>query len=169
MKRRSLLALGVGSAATLAVAGGAALAYRAAWADGRLTPVGRIVMGAVARTVLNGLLPAEEAARRREVDRHLVRLDRTIAAFPLPVQDELALLLSLLAHPAGRWGLAGLVAPWEAAAPDELGAALERMRRSALELRQQAYHALRDLTNAAYFAEEANWPAIGYPGPKRLS
>jgi hypothetical protein len=47
--------------------------------------------------------------------------------------------------------------------------ALQAMRSSRLELRQQAYHALRDLTNAAYFADAATWAALGYPGPRSLS
>ena len=39
------------------------------------------------------------------------------------------------------------------------------MRTSTLELRQQAYHALRDLTNAAFYANPDVWPLLGYPGP----
>ena len=39
------------------------------------------------------------------------------------------------------------------------------MRASRIALRQQAYHALRDLTHAAYFADAATWARLGYPGP----
>ena len=40
------------------------------------------------------------------------------------------------------------------------------MRESSLALRQQAFHALRDITNASYFADRSTWAAIGYPGPR---
>ena len=33
---------------------------------------------------------------------------------------------------------------------------------------QQAYQALRDLTNAAWFADPEAWSAIGYPGPQAV-
>ena len=39
------------------------------------------------------------------------------------------------------------------------------MRVSGVSLREQAYHALRDLTNAAWFAERSTWSALGYDGP----
>ena len=42
------------------------------------------------------------------------------------------------------------------------------MRTSRIGLRQQAYHALRDLTNAAYFADPQTWPLMGYPGPRAV-
>ena len=41
------------------------------------------------------------------------------------------------------------------------------MRTSSLALRQQAYHALRDLTNAAYFADPQSWSAAGLSRPAR--
>jgi hypothetical protein len=40
------------------------------------------------------------------------------------------------------------------------------MRDSSLALRQQAYHALRDLTNGGYFADAAPWAVMGYPGQR---
>jgi hypothetical protein len=42
------------------------------------------------------------------------------------------------------------------------------MRTSTLVLRQQAYHALRDLTNAAFYADAAAWAPMGYPGPREV-
>jgi hypothetical protein len=47
----------------------------------------------------------------------------------------------------------------------EIEAALRRMRHDDAALRQQAYHALRDLSNAAFYAEPAHWSLLGYPGP----
>ena len=34
--------------------------------------------------------------------------------------------------------------------------------------RQQVYHALRDLTNAAWFADAGTWGLLGYPGPTTI-
>ena len=42
---------------------------------------------------------------------------------------------------------------------------VERLR---LALRQQAYHALRDLTNAAHYADPQIWALMGYPGPRAV-
>ena len=47
-------------------------------------------------------------------------------------------------------------------------AALQGMRESSLALRQQAFHALRDISNGSYFADSSTWRAIGYPGPRVL-
>ena len=81
---------------------------------------------------------------------------------------ELRTLLGVLLHPVGRRLLAGLAPPWSDASIEQLQSALQDMRTSRLALRQQAYHALRDLTNAAYFADPQTWPALGYPGPRAL-
>ena len=45
---------------------------------------------------------------------------------------------------------------------------LQRLRVSGLPLRQQTFHALRDVTNAAYFADAATWSVMGYPGPRSV-
>jgi hypothetical protein len=42
------------------------------------------------------------------------------------------------------------------------------MRLSSLALKQQGYHALRDLTNAAYFSDPTAWQRMGYPGPSDI-
>jgi len=98
----------------------------------------------------------------------LQRLDTTLQAFPAATQAELSQLLALLAAAPGRLALAGLAQPWDAASVAELQASLQAMRTASLALRQQAYHALRDLTNAAWYAEPSTWSALGYPGPRPL-
>jgi hypothetical protein len=168
MKRRRLLKISLASAAVLAVAGGLLGSLEPGLRDGKLSAGGRAVFRAVARAVLEGALPAGGEAQQRALDQHLNRLDGAIAAFPRPVQAELNQLLALLASSAGRLGLAGLRSAWVEASVADLSAALTGMRYSSLELRQQAYHALRDLTNAAYFADESTWPLLGYPGPQPL-
>ena len=168
MQRRTLLRLGLGAAAALAVAGGGLAWVRPGLVGNRLTPGGRKVFRAVARAVLDGSLPTAGAPREAALASLLDRLDTTLAGFPAAIQAELSQLLALLAAPPGRLALVGLRGDWPEATPAELQQALQDMNRSGLALRQQAYHALRDLTNAAYYADAQAWAAIGYPGPRRL-
>lgn len=168
MERRTLLKLGLGSAAVLAVAGGGVAWIRPGVASGALTATGRTVFEAVARAVLDGALPSDVAPQQAALAAQLRRLDTTIGALPRHARDELSQLLALLASPPGRLAFAGLARPWADADVAQVQAALTSMRDSTLGLRQQAYHALRDLTNAAYFADPGAWPFLRYPGPVAL-
>ena len=165
MQRRTLLKLGLGASLALAAAGGAVVLMRPAMEAGRLRPGARAVMLAVAQAVLDGALPTEPAARAAALDGHLQRLETAIAAFPMPTQAELSQLLALLSSPPGRIALAGLSTDWPEATVPQVQAALQGMRLSSLALKQQAYHALRDLSNAAYFSDPSAWAHLGYPGP----
>ena len=166
MQRRTLLKLGIGAAALLAVAGGGIALLRPGLVDGRMTTAGRSVFHAVGRAVLDGSLPAQPAARDTALAALLDRLDETLSGFPTPTQAELSQVLSLLATPAGRIGLAGLRPDWPQASTAEIQSALQGMRTSALALKQQVYHALRDLTNASYCADPQAWSLMGYPGQR---
>jgi hypothetical protein len=169
MQRRKLLQLGLGATAVLALAGGAVVMLRPALSDdGRLSDRARAVMRGVALAVLDGALPPESAARQAALDAHLLRLAATIAAFPAPTRAELSQLLALLAASPGRLALTGLANDWSAASVAQIQNALQGMRVSSLALKQQAYHALRDLTNAAYFSDPMAWAHLGYPGPSDL-
>lgn len=168
MQRRSFLKLGVASAAVLAVAGAGWWAWRPALDGARLAPAGREVAAAVALAVLDGLLPEGSTARAAAVERHLARFEATLAGLPPHLRAEVGQLLTVLASPPGRRALAGLAAPWPEATVPQVQAALQDMRTSSLALREQAYHALRDLTNAAWFSDPESWVAIGYPGPQSV-
>lgn len=168
MQRRTLLKLGLGATLLLAAAGGAVVMMRPALSGGHLRAGVREVMRGVALAVLDGVLPPESAARQAALDAHLLRLDATIAAFPASTQVELSQLLALLAAPPGRLALAGLSSDWTEASVAQIQNALQGMRVSSLALKQQAYHALRDLTNAAYFSDPSAWAYLGYPGPSDL-
>jgi len=166
MKRRSLFKLGLAGAAVLVLAGGGlALWQRGLTAEGQLTLAGRAVFEALARAILDGSLPADASAQRAVLDAHLLRVGAAISAFPPAVRGELADLLGLLASAPGRLAFAGLAKDWPDASVAELQAMLEGWRFSPLALRQQAYHALRELTNATYYADPQAWAALGYPGP----
>ncbi len=170
MQRRTLLGLGVAGGLALAVlGGGAAWTLRTpAWHRGALSPAGREICLAVARAVLDGSLPAGSDRRAQALDAFILRLSAAIASLPPATQAQLDELLSLLATAPGRRMMAGLSQAWGTASAVDVQAALQSMRASSLGLRRQAYHALRDLTQGAYFADPATWAAMGYPGPQPI-
>ena len=168
MQRRTLLKLGIGAGVVLVVAGTGIALLQPGLRQGHLSAASNDVMRAVARAVLEGVLPADPQRQAAALDSHLLRLDAAVSAFPAATQAELSQLLALLASTPGRRTLAGLSEPWPQAAAAEVQQALQSMRVSRLSLRQQAYHALRDLTNAAYFSDPSAWAHMGYPGPMDL-
>jgi hypothetical protein len=168
MQRRSLLKLSVASGVALAAIGGGFALIRPGLEDGRLTPAGRQVFWAVGRAVLEGSLPETAADQAAALSLHMLRMNDTITGLPTPIRAELSQLLAVLASAPGRLALAGLSAEWETATPEQIQAALQGMRTSTLDLRQQAYHALRDLTNAAYYADPSTWPLLRYPGQRAV-
>ena len=93
------------------------------------------------------------------------RIDGLVEGLPEPTQAELSQLLGLLATPLGRRSLAGLATGWDDASVTDLQQALQSMRTSSLQLRQQAYHALHDIVGGAYFSHPGTWARLGYPGP----
>lgn len=169
MQRRTLLRVSLASGAVLALmGGGSVLFYAPGWRDGHLTAAGRGVFAAVARGVLDGTLPPEPEAQRAALSAHLDRMDETLRAMSPATQREVAELLVILNSSPGRLAVAGLTTDWPVASVAQVQAALQGMRVSRVNLRQQAYHALRDLTHAAYFSGTATWPQLGYPGPTKL-
>ena len=168
MQRRTLLKLGLTSAAVLAVAGGAAALLEPGLEGGALSSAGREVFAAIGLAVLDKSLPAEDGARQIALNGLLSRVDALVQALPPHAQSELSQLLALLASAAGRRTLAGLSQSWPEASVADLQQALQDMRLSTLALRQQAYAALHDITAGAYFSDEARWPLLGYPGPLKI-
>ena len=169
MQRRTLLKLGLASAAVIMVAGGAATWLQPGLqANATLSPAGREVFAAVGWAVLDKSLPQEEGSRQIALDGLLKQIDTLVQALPPHAQAELSQLLSVLASAAGRRTLAGLSQPWPQASIADLQQALQGMRLSALALRQQAYGALHDIATGAYFADAASWPMLGYPGPLKI-
>lgn len=165
MQRRTLLKLGAGASVALLLVGGGLALVEPGLRQGRLTAAGRTVFAAVARAVLDGSLPADAAARDAALHAQLLRLNEALSGFSAPVQAELSQLLAILASAPGRIAFAGLSEPWPQASVAQIQTALQGMRVSAISLREQAYHALRDLTNAAYFSDPRTWSLLGYSGP----
>lgn len=169
MQRRTLLTLGVAGATVLAVAGGTLALIQPARRNGQLTEPAQDMLRAVARGVLSSLLPQEPGAQATALAGHLERMQATVAGLPTHLQAEIDELFTIVASAPGRRALVGLSAAWPVATEAEVAAALQDMRMSSLAVRQQAFHALRDLTNASYFADRSTWAALGYPGPRDVS
>lgn len=164
MKRRTVLSVGVAAGTLLALAGGTIALLAPGRRDGKLTDAGRAMFAAVAKAVLGDLLASEPGALAQAIDAHLLRVQDTIAGMPPAVQAEIDELVTIVASAPGRLALVGLGSGWQTASVADVTAALQSMRSSSLALRQQAFHALRDLTNGSYFAAPSTWAAIGYPG-----
>jgi hypothetical protein len=171
MQRRTLLGLGVvGSLGVAVLAGGSAWVLRSpAWHQGALSPAGREILLAVGQAVLEGSLPDDPTRRDQALDAFLTRLATAIASLPPATQLQIDELLSLLATAPGRHLIAALPQAWSTAPAEDVQVALQSMRTSSLALRRQAYHALRDLTQGAFFADPGTWAALGYPGPNPIT
>jgi hypothetical protein len=163
-----LLALGAVSAAVLAVGGGMLATLQPGLSEARLSATGRVVFASVSRGLLDGSLPPDGAELQRALEGLLARIDGLIAALPPHAQSELSQLLALLASAPGRRALAGLSEPWPTASVTEIQAALQGMRVSGINLRQQAYQALHDIVGSAYFSDAQTWSLLGYPGPLKI-
>lgn len=166
MQRRSLLKLGAASGALLLVGGGALALFEPGLVEGQLSASGRQVFAAIGRGALDGTLPV--AARAAALEGLVQRVDTLVAGLPPHAQAELSQLIALLAAAPGRRWLAGLDTDWPQASVAQVQDALRSMRMSGVSLRQQAYHALHDIVNGAYFSEPATWAVLGYPGPVAL-
>jgi hypothetical protein len=169
LSRRLLLSAGVGAA--LVASGSLAQWQRSAqdWQRYRQTGLFATEQASVLRAVgdalLDGLLQEAPKPRASELEAQLQRVVVSVQGFPLPLQQELHLLLQLLALKPGARLLAQLHTPWAEARRVEVALCLQKMRMSSWLVRRQAYQALRDLHFAAWAAEPANWKPLGYPGP----
>jgi hypothetical protein len=105
---------------------------------------------------------------QKSLDAHASRFMDTLATLPRDARGEVTKLLSVLASAAGRVALAGLTTDWHEASVLQVSEALQRMRASGWIVRRQAYHALRDLTQAAEHVDERSWVHMGYPGPRAI-
>ena len=167
--RRSFLKIGVAGAIALA-AGGAV--YRLAYAP---TPAQRFVPDAAAATLLAALipsmlgpvLPTDPAARASAIEQTVGQVGAAIAGLPLASQKQVRDLFGMLSLAPVRRMLAGVSGGWAHASPDAVDAFLQSWRHHRLQTLQTAYLALHDLIIGAWYAQPANWSAIGYPGPIR--
>lgn len=170
MQRRGLLKLGLGAGALLTVAAGAAwwTAHTSARQADRFQPAARAFLLAIGSAVLLGVLPENPDDKKQALLIWIDRLETTVAGMPATVQQEFDDLVLILLSAPGRLALTGLRSQWEDASPAQLHDTLQGLRFSIWSLRQQIFHALRDLSNAAYFAAPQSWVVLGYPGPFKV-
>ncbi len=168
MQRRTWLKLGGTAGVLLALAGTGAVLWAPGWRDDRLSQAARSLFAAVAGVVLDGSLPDAPAPRAAALQAHLVRLEASLRGLAPATRQQISQLLAVLCMAPGRLALTGLPVDWAQATPDQLANMLQSLRMSSNTTRQQVYHALRDLTNAAYFADPSTWAAMGYPGPQAV-
>jgi hypothetical protein len=169
--RRSFLKVGLLSALVLA-AGGGIYRHTHPQPPGRfvLDGAARAALDAIVPAILSGALPAEPEARARAVQATSERVPQTILGLPLGTQKEVQDLFGLLALAPARRLLTGVSGGWANAKEAEVTAFLEDWRLHRFALLRTAYSALHDLSLGAWYAQPANWAAIGYPGPlKELS
>jgi hypothetical protein len=170
MNRRKLLFTGL-AAITVSVLGGTAVvALRPVRdAQGSFAPDMRMLWRRVGSVMLDGVWPRDTAAAEQAREAWLTRVEGLVANLPAHARTELDRLLALLRWSLPRRWILDLKEDWTDASDDAVHAALERTNRAESALRQQALAALRDLSLAAYYADESAWGAIGYPGPNPIS
>lgn len=128
----------------------------------------RLVVTAVAPVILAGVLPQDDAARSDAIRRATDAVAIAVSKLGASAQREVAELFALLALPATRLAVAGVESAWPDAGEGEVRGFLDAWRRSRLELLKSGYLALHDLVLGAWYADDASWAAIGYPGPPML-
>ena len=156
---------------------GAAILTLARWIDGPLlaaTPSrfldarGRRTVGALARVVLAGALPADDAAREAAIIETVNAFDRAVGGLAPPVQREIGELFNFLHTAPLRIAVTGLWKPVEECTPEQLRDFLLRWRDSPFDLQRASYRALTQLIQAAWYGNSASWASIGYAGPPAL-
>ena len=133
-----------------------------------LSADGADVMRALVPALLDGALPADRAARRAAIDETVAAVATAIEGLPPTTRHELDTLFALLAFAPARILIAGIDTNWRDATVGAANGFLERLRASRLAQKRAAYDALHQLAFAAWYANAARWPAIGYPGPPAL-
>jgi hypothetical protein len=138
-------------------------------AEPGLTADGEDVMRALIPAFLDGALPDARGPRHVAIDATVAAVAEAIRGLPPIARGELGALFALLAFAPVRVALAGVSGSWRTADVADANAFLERLRASRWPQKRAIYDALHQLTFAAWYANPAAWPAIGYPGPPRLT
>lgn len=168
--RRTFLKAGALAAVALALSGGYhLLAARGTPLAQAFGPGGsaRAALAAIIPVLLAGALPAP--ASPSCVSSVTDRVYAAILGLPLSTQQEVQALFDLLALAPARHLMTGVAGPWADANPSVVHAFLQDWRVSQVGMLRAGYAALHDLVLGVWYAEPANWHAIGYPGPALLA
>lgn len=164
--RRSLLKLGLGGTALLAI-GGTGLSLRAPVPVPALGPLQvfsareHSICAAIADTLcpgVDGLLSASELGVP-------AKLDALLASTHPGIGKEIRQVLHLVENPVASLLFDQRLTPFSHLDAAGRAAALELWRSSGLLVRRQAYKGLHGLINAAYWGDTRTYGHTGYPGP----
>lgn len=169
--RRTFLKVGIAGAVMLPAAGcqsesqGQTTLKRFVLAD-----EAKAAIDAIVPVMLDQMVPTEALTRAAAISATTERVHQAILGLPLATQEEVQDLFRLLTFGLTRRFLAGVSSDWSRANPEQVVAFLQGWRFHRFALLQNAYYALHDLVIGSWYADPANWSAIGYPGPiKELS
>jgi hypothetical protein len=138
------------------------------WSPSPLTADAKTIWCKIATVILSGVLPVAASVSESALAQWWLRFQQTVNVLPITTQRELGqLVLSLEFAPTRRtvWGVS---AAWSEATADEIRDFLEGCRYSSVPDIQSAYHAIHDLTLAAWYSDEAHWADIDYAPPPYL-
>lgn len=126
----------------------------------------RVLFSVLIPVFLDGALPEVASQRQLAIESTLDAIAQSIEVLPEEQQSELAELLELLEGRLGLLMLTGEMTPLIMRSPAELVTMLEDWRHHFLTMLQTAYHGLRELVLASYYALPAHWENIGYAKPR---
>lgn len=165
--RRGFLKKGLFGGLLLAVGGGGWLFTRkgntVALPEGiqNLSPAEYAVMWALVQR----FVPTREGFPSADATQTGLACDRVIGLMEEVTRSEVKQLLMLFENALPNFLFGGRTVPFTMLDPTEQDRVIEEWRDSRLTLRRTGYSALRGLVMAAYYAQRAVWPALGYAGP----
>ncbi|MBY6187192.1 TAT leader-containing periplasmic protein [Marinobacter hydrocarbonoclasticus] len=160
MDRRQFLMAGL--VGTAAVAAGVALWPTETPLPGLTDPQARVLRALVV-PVLAGAAPEAQLSARADAVAHQVA--QTILTLPAGSQAQLNELFGLLENRLGVLALTGSITPLLARQPEALAEMLEGWRHHFMETLVIAYQGLKELIQAAWYADPAHWAPLGYQKP----
>lgn len=166
LSRRSLLRVGAGGVAVLAV-GGTALSAAAPSPRDPATPLRALSPRAFAilSAVADRICPGGEGLPSASDLRVAESIDALLTAAHPALVGELHQVLYLLENPVAGWLIDGRRGRFTYADAAEQERILLAWRDHPRTLMRTAFFALRDLVSPTYWSNPALWPALGYPGP----
>ena len=125
----------------------------------------RILLAALIPTIVGPEFPKDEGERTEATETTLHGMDEAIHFMGPPNQAELRQLFDLLNFAPTRLTLARVTSSWENVDNAQAEAFLQRWRDSRIGLFNNAYLALIQITNAAWYGHPDNFHFSGYAGP----
>lgn len=165
--RRGFLKKGLFGGLLLALGGGGWLFTR----KGNPVPVPEGIQNlspseyAVMWALVQRFVPTREGFPSADSMQTGLACDRVIGLMEEVTRGEIKQLLMLFENALPNFLFGGRTVPFTQLDPSEQDRVIEEWRDSSLTLRRTGFSALRGIVMAAYYAQKAVWPALGYPGP----